>query len=394
MIAVHDYGGHPFPIQLSRELAKRGHEVTHLYAGYNTSPKGPLSLSSDDPERLCIKGIFTRKPLQKYSLLKRRFQEVEYGYLLRDEIARIRPEVVISAATPLDSQSALLEKCKQLEIKFIYWLQDLVGIATHRILKRKFPLIGHLVGMHYIHLGRRLLRDSDNIVLITEDHRKLMDEWGIDNGKLRLIPNWAPLEYLPVKPKRNLWARAHGLDDKFNIMYTGTLGFKHNPDLLLDLAIKMRENSQVRIVVVSEGPGSQWLSERSRMNGLENLKILPYQDFDQMPYVLASADILVAILQPAAGEYSVPSKVLSYLCAERPLVLAVPSHNLAARIVDENRAGIVVDPTDANAFIKVISALVDNSRLREEFAGNALAYARNTFDIGIIGDAFEEVLLS
>ncbi len=28
-ILVHDYSGHPFQAQLSRELARRGHDVVH-----------------------------------------------------------------------------------------------------------------------------------------------------------------------------------------------------------------------------------------------------------------------------------------------------------------------------------------------------------------------------
>lgn len=44
-ILVHDYPGYAFPIQLSRELAKRGHRVLHAFASqlqciYNTESGG------------------------------------------------------------------------------------------------------------------------------------------------------------------------------------------------------------------------------------------------------------------------------------------------------------------------------------------------------------------
>jgi len=39
-LLIHDYAGHPFQVQLSRELARRNHEVLHLYAGYNVTPHG------------------------------------------------------------------------------------------------------------------------------------------------------------------------------------------------------------------------------------------------------------------------------------------------------------------------------------------------------------------
>src|SRR5262245_65296140 len=39
-ILVHDFAGHPFQIDLSRALARRGHIVQHVYCGSYTSGKG------------------------------------------------------------------------------------------------------------------------------------------------------------------------------------------------------------------------------------------------------------------------------------------------------------------------------------------------------------------
>lgn len=39
-ILVHDYAGYAFPLQLSRALARRHHQVLHLYSGSFQAPKG------------------------------------------------------------------------------------------------------------------------------------------------------------------------------------------------------------------------------------------------------------------------------------------------------------------------------------------------------------------
>jgi colanic acid biosynthesis glycosyl transferase WcaI len=41
-ILIHDYAGHAFPVQLSRELARNGHQVTHAYAAGLLTPRGAL----------------------------------------------------------------------------------------------------------------------------------------------------------------------------------------------------------------------------------------------------------------------------------------------------------------------------------------------------------------
>lgn len=42
-ILVHDFAGHPFQIDLSRALARRGHVVRHVYCESYTSGKGDLA---------------------------------------------------------------------------------------------------------------------------------------------------------------------------------------------------------------------------------------------------------------------------------------------------------------------------------------------------------------
>jgi len=388
-ILIHDYPGHAFPIQLSRQLAGRGHEILHLYAGYNVTPRGPLTRQDNDPDTFSINPIYIRKPLNKYNFVKRWRQEKEYGQLLASEIVRYKPDVIISANTPLDAQKQALSATRKVNGKFLFWLQDIIGIATKRLLAKKLPVLGSLIGTYYIKLEKELLRSSDHVVLITEDFIPLMQQWGIAQPKMTVIPNWATLNDLPVQPKNNPWSRSKGLADQFCFLYSGTLGMKHNPEMILKLALHFREVSHVRIVVISEGPGADWLNLQRKFHKLDNLVIHNFQSFEQLPLVMGTADVLFAVLEADAGVFSVPSKVLSYLCAQRPLLLSVPLDNLASRIVKGNDAGLVVDPSDISKFIDSANMLYDDSVMRSKFAENGRKYAIENFDIEEISEKFE-----
>ncbi len=170
------------------------------------------------------------------------------------------------------------------------------------------------------------------------------------------------------------------------------MGMKHNPDLVLQLALHFQDRDDVRVVVVSQGLGADWLTEKKAIHGLDTLIVLGFQPFEALPDVLASGDVLMAVLEPEAGAFSVPSKVLTYLCAERPVLLAVPPENLAARIVARIEAGRIVPPTDAAVFVDAAAALLADPEQRHAMSRNARAYAEKTFDIGTITDSFEEVL--
>jgi glycosyltransferase involved in cell wall biosynthesis len=144
--------------------------------------------------------------------------------------------------------------------------------------------------------------------------------------------------------------------------------------------------------VTSEGLGADYLKSKIKKHGISNLVLLPFQPFEELPLVLGTADINIAILEPDAGVFAVPSKVLTYLCAQRPLLLSVPHENLAAKIVKENNAGLVVPESDSDAFIDAAKTLFSNNDLRQNFARNGLAYAKKKFDIEKITSKFEQII--
>lgn len=391
-ILIHDYAGHPFQVQLSRELARRGYDVLHLYFGYNNTPKGDLEKRTSDPDTFTVEGVYTKGPIRKYSYIKRWFQDIEYGNLMAARINAFKPDFLVSANTPLDSQRIIMRACSQAGTKFLFWLQDVSGLAAMKLLSRKIPVLGALVGWYHIQLERRMLRVSHQIILISEDFKPIVQEWQVASNLITVIHNWAPLDELPVRKKNNPWSNQHGIQDKFCFLYTGGLGLKQNPDMLLQLALHFKSNPDILVVVISEGPGGAWLREKKLEFGLENLMVLGYQPFKQMPDVMASGDVLVTTLEPDAGIFSVPSKALSYLCAARPQLLAIPLDNLAAKIVINNNAGLAVPSGDVDAFVRSAERLVKDAALREACSRNARMYAERTFNIQTIGDQFESIL--
>jgi len=311
-ISVHDFGGYPYPFALSRELAARGHAVQHVYcASHHATPAGTFEGQPDLPSALTIDAVRLRETLDKESLGKRWRQEHEYGRKAAAVTLRFKPDVLLSANMPLDAQRYLIRTCRVHEIRFVFWVQDLIGVASHRILRRKIPLMGGAVGRYYLSMERRQLAQSDQIVVLTEDFVPILRDWDIAEERIHVIHNWAPVEELPLREKDNSWSRAHGLHDKRCFLYAGTLGLKHNPDILLQLALHFRTVSDVRVVVLSQGAGADWLRAQVKRHQLHNLLLLPYEPFERMPDVMAAADVLVAILEPDAGVFSVPSKVLA-----------------------------------------------------------------------------------
>ena len=78
-IAVHDYAGFSFPLELSRELSKRGHAVLHLFTEASGGPKASFKASGNG--NLQIVDIDIDR-VRKDNFLRRWLQERRYGIWL------------------------------------------------------------------------------------------------------------------------------------------------------------------------------------------------------------------------------------------------------------------------------------------------------------------------
>ncbi|QPF90266.1 glycosyltransferase family 4 protein [Bradyrhizobium commune] len=388
-ILIHDYAGHPFQVDLSRELASRGHRVVHAYFHGDHGPKGRLERSEGDPAGLSFKGVTLPRAYDKTSFVRRRFDDVAYGKAVADLILSMKPDLVISGNTPTEAQDSIVKAARKSNAAFVFWVQDFYSIAVSKLLKKKLGGLGAAVGAYYTLLERRQFANSDAIVVITESFTEVANRWVDAKEKIFTIENWGTLTEIAPLQKDNGWSRRYGLANSFNFLYSGTLALKHNPQLLVDLAREV--NGRANVVVVSQGVGVADLERAKKEQSIDNLVLLPLQPFSDLPSVLATSDVAVATIEPDAGMFSVPSKVQSYFCAQRPVLLAAPAENLASEVVRKNGAGLVVDPADRAGFLRSAVQLMEDDLLRVGAAESGRNFALSNYDIARVTDRFETV---
>jgi glycosyltransferase involved in cell wall biosynthesis len=388
-ILIHDFAGHPFQVQLSRQLAGRGHFVTHVYAAGLPGPKGRLATSDSDPSWLSIRGIQLASQFKKYSAHRRFITHRKYARDLKNVIQQTNPDVVLSANTPIDVQAELLFHCRWNRVGFIHWVQDIYCQALRFLLERRIPLLASPIASMFEVLEKLVASRSDHTVVIAPEFRDLLCSWNVPKSRISMIENWAAIEEMPQRPRENSWSRGQELGARPVLLYSGTLGMKHRPDLLYLLAERLQR--ECTVVVITDGIGRDYLN---RMPPLENLRTLQFQSYEKLPEVLASADVLLATLGADAGKFAVPSKILTYLCVGRPILLAGPRENLSASIIHRSEGGLVVDPNDLAAWVGAARNLINDENLRAHYGNKARSYAERTFDPARITDAFENLLFS
>jgi colanic acid biosynthesis glycosyl transferase WcaI len=386
-IVLHEMGTYTHRQELAKALSSRGHEIAYLYCPSSRTPsQSSMCFTADDG--VSVVPIHLDSEFAKWQLLKRFLQERTYGTRVVSLITSLRPDLVISGNTPIEIQAAIQKMCRHSGTPFVFLLEDVYSIGVKSVLS-KMPPIGDLIAARYARLERHVVRQSDGIVAISHDFRDLAIDWGVDPCRIAVIENWGVIPADPPPPKDNDWAAHHRLLGKRVLLYSGALGFKHNPHLFLELATEFREDDDVRIVVISEGYGAKWLASRS--HEFPKLVLLPFQSVEDFRMALATADLLLAIIEPQAAKYSVPSKVLTYMTAGKPILAAIPADNLAARTIRAACAGLTVDPEDPPQLRRLARSLIEDGEHRSRLGTSGLAYARANFQINDIAARFEEI---
>jgi glycosyltransferase involved in cell wall biosynthesis len=274
------------------------------------------------------------------------------------------------------------------------WHQDIYSMGVSAEIERKLPRpLASAVSRRAERLEAAQVASASAVVPISDAFVAKYAEWGVlAPGRQHVIPNWAPLDELVPAPRDNAWARSQGLPaDGVRLVYAGTLGRKHNPLLLLELLDEcQRRGVNASLLVVSEGVGADDL--RAAAGDRRDVKVLGYQPAEHMSEVLSSADLLVALLEPDAAQFSVPSKVLSYLSVGRPVVALVPEGNPAAQDVSA-AGGCAAEPTAEGVRIAAewVAAVTSDPAELSARAARARSLAERRFDIAVIGARFESI---
>jgi len=387
-LVIHDYSGHPGQVHLSRELARRGHYVEHQYCASYTTGRGATTRREGDPESFRVRAIELGSEFARYSPVARLRQELQYARMSARAILAARPDVAVLSNIPLLSLFILTLLLRTRRVPYVFWHQDIYSEAIRVIARDRFGRLGWLLGWVAGHVERQVARGAAAVVAISDTFIEQLDAWGVQKSKVHVVPNWGAIDEMPLRPRDNAWAKAHGLVGMPVVMYAGTLGLKHDPSVISRLA--QTAPAGCHTVVVSEGKGREWLE--SEAGDVLGLTLLDYQPYEQLPDMLASADVLLVVLESNASRYSVPSKVLNYLCAGRPVLALLPPDNAVAHMVQAAEAGLVVAPGDADAASAALNGLLASPVTRAAMGTAARRYAERTFDVTRVGERFDSLL--
>jgi colanic acid biosynthesis glycosyl transferase WcaI len=376
-MVLDDFAGHPHTFDLAAALSELGIDVTYQYCADDPGPKGARPI-----EGLAINPVTLPSGFAKYSAARRIRDELRYGWRSSRRMPR-RADVVLSCNMPVLSGFVELIAAKVRRQRFVVWWQDRQGGLA------RASGGGELVARGLELAERFLLRAADGVIAISPDFAEEARRVRRDPSTVLLQPNWGTIGRIDVMPRHTEWRREHGIDEETVFLYTGTMGRKHDPRLLVAISERFAGDPSIMVVACCSGEGTAVL--RAAEASHPNLRVLPLVDQGSYPAALGAADVLVGLLERDASAHSIPSKVLTYLCAGRPILVAASEDNLVAITVQNAAAGWVVPP-EAEAVADAAEAIVGDAEQRRKAGEAGRRYAEENFDITAISQRFSDFL--
>jgi colanic acid biosynthesis glycosyl transferase WcaI len=284
-------------------------------------------------------------------------------------------DVVLGISPPLQAGFAAWAIAKSRGIPFILQIKDLVpDLAVSLGMLRNRAAIGCARALEHF-----LYRRADGILVICDGFREHVLRAGVPGERISVIPDWVDTRFIHPHAPGGEFRRAHGLDRDFVVLHIGNMGTKQKLDIALEAAAHLRAVPGLTICLAGDGADRPRLESLARSRGLPNVRFLPLAPRADLPAMLAGADLLLLSQSAAVSDSVIPSKLLTYLAAGRPIVAAAHRHSQAAQTIERSGGGVVVPPEDAASLAEAILRLSDDSGERARFARRGRAFAEEHF---------------
>ncbi len=216
-----------------------------------------------------------------------------------------------------------------------------------------------------------LYRRSEHIVAVTNAFKEfLVDRWRVPAGKISVIENGVETDLFSPQSGVAKLRKELGAEGKFLVCYVGTMGMAHGLETLVNVAESMQTQSpQVRFLLVGEGADKDRIIALAHARKLSNMTFVAQQPRETIPaYISASSAALVLLRKTDIFKTVIPTKMLEFMACACPVILAVDGE--ARQIIEEGKAGIFVEPENAEALQRAILLLAQDPGLCRELGEN------------------------
>jgi glycosyltransferase involved in cell wall biosynthesis len=318
---------------LAEALAEKGHEVT-VVTGRR---------AYDDPDK-----IFPAQEMWRgvriFRVFSTRFgkqakwrRAADFASFIVNCCAQLlflrRHDIVVALTTPPLISFIGAWRAKLWRAKFCYWVMDMnpdEAIAAGWLRADSF------MGKMLERMSRFSFRRAGRIIALDRFMRDRIIAKGIAPEKIAVIPPWSQDNDVRFDAAgREQFRKAHDLQDKFVVMYSGNHSPVHPLDILMQAAERLKNDKSIAFCFVGGGSEFKRVQRWAEVGKRANVLCLPYQPLNQLSASLSAADAHVIIMGNAMLGIVHPCKIYNVLSVAAPVIYIGPQPSHVTEILDK-----------------------------------------------------------
>jgi len=208
---------------------------------------------------------------------------------------------------------------------------------------------------------------ADVIGIQTQGNHAYFD--GILSRKIEVLQNW-----LADAPSVGCSVKVAGgkLAGRTIFVYAGNMGVAQGMGVLLDLAERLRNRTNIGFLLVGRGSDAERLRIDANKRDLDNVVFHDEIDPTEIPGLYAQCHIGIVALDPRHKTHNIPGKFLSYMQAGLPVLACInPGNDLEKMILSEG-----VGRVCTNQSVETLQRLASELAQAVSAGGNTAIAAR------------------
>jgi colanic acid biosynthesis glycosyl transferase WcaI len=400
-ILIYSYNYYPEPIgiaplmtELAEGLVQRGHEV-RVVTGMPNYPERLIysSYRGKIYHRETINGVTVQRCFLWANGPNPGFKDrllLDASFIVTSLLQLFKgwkPDAIFSTLPPLLACFPVALYAGINRIPVVTNVQDIVSeAAVGADLIGKGGAIARIAGA----LERFSYSISTRITPIADKFIEKLVEQGVPREKIVHIPNWVDTHSIrPGLRQQTLFRKKHGLEHKFVVLYSGNIARTQGLETAIEAAVHLRQFPDIQMVIVGEHHALDKLRNYCKICGVQNVLLLPFIPREELPDMLAAADVSLVLQKRHVTAFNMPSKIPLLLASGRPIIASVPAGGTAEQAVRISGGGVAVAPETPEALARAILDFYRHPEKADAIARRGRQYALDYYKYEVILDQYE-----
>ncbi len=336
--------------EMAEWLAKQGHNVYVVtappyYPAWEISKdyKNAYSKTVDNGVTIYRCPLYVPKEPSTVTRLLHLISFAISSFLVLFRLLFWRPQVVFVVEPTLFCAPMALLYARLTGAKVILHIQDYEIDAMFGLGLMSKGIIGRIAKV----FEKWIMRRFDRVTTISNSMMRLAQQKGVVAENVAFFPNWVDTNFISPNADKLYYREKWSISNTTKIiLYSGNMGKKQGLEIVIEAAERF-QSKDVLFLMVGQGAACAELRDLASQKNLRNVRFEPLQPYENLPMLLAVADIHLVVQKLGAADVVLPSKLTgilsvggySIITAEESteLGLLTQQHvNIAHRVEPEN----------------------------------------------------------